>query len=458
MKKLITLPNFFLLVIFCIPFYLIKISLFDVPTNVLELFAMITIILTITQYKKQLVEELFKLPKMLIFSCVLIILGILISIFFNNNPFTGIGILKGWFIVPMFFSFTIYTTLKSDTDVKKVFASIYFSAAAVAMIAIFYKFFGITTYDNRLSAFYLSPNQLAMYLAPGIFFGLYFLLSAVLQKNTHKKILLHTALLMTIITSLYYTYSYAAWIALLFSLAITLFVQLCHSRGGGNPGSTQIFTTLSSKKLVETIPDQVRNDKFLAIKAIFITVLFLLICLPILFFSQINTEKFSALSNLSQRSSIASRATIWKVSVRLLKDNAIVGIGPGNFQPSYLAMQKYYPPYLEWAVPQPHNIFMAFWLQAGLLGFIGFLILLSFIFTTLWQQLKNKKNTALAAPLFGFFIYSTLHGLVDTTYWKNDLAFLFWICIFLLISIKNLTKITNYSHIQPPSQHLHEHD
>ncbi|KKQ00231.1 MAG: hypothetical protein US09_C0017G0018 [Candidatus Moranbacteria bacterium GW2011_GWD1_36_198] len=105
-------------------------------------------------------------------------------------------------------------------------------------------------------------------------------------------------------------------------------------------------------------------------------------------------------------------------------------------------MQKYYPPYLEWAVPQPHNIFLAFWLQTGFLGFIGFLFLLLFTFTTLWQQLKNKKNTALTAPLLGFFIYSILHGLVDTIYWKNDLAFLFWICLFLVLFLQKYFTTT----------------
>jgi O-antigen ligase len=88
---------------------------------------------------------------------------------------------------------------------------------------------------------------------------------------------------------------------------------------------------------------------------------------------------------------------------------------------------------LEWAVPQPHNIFLAFWLQAGLLGFAGFLMLLFFIFNALFRILQDKKNATLAAPLLGFFLYVVLHGLIDTTFWKNDLAFLFWVCAFLVL-------------------------
>ncbi len=35
-----------------------------------------------------------------------------------------------------------------------------------------------------------------------------------------------------------------------------------------------------------------------------------------------------------------------------------------------------------------------------------------------------------------------IHGLVDTPYFKNDLAILFWLIIGLLITLKHLTRET----------------
>ena len=395
MKKLLTLNNFFLLVIFCMPLYLIKINVFNIPTNILELLALSSIILVVVNDKKLFLKKILELPMIFIFSCFLIVFGLLLSIFFNNNHLVGLGILKGWFILPILFSFMLYLKLDLTLNIEKIYKSIFYSTTAVSIIAIFYKLFEITTYDSRLSAFYLSPNHLAMYITPGVFFGLYFMLISILQKHSFKKIFLHAMLLIILLISLYYTYSYAAWLALLGSLIIVS------------------LTVKPFKKIILAI------------------ILFIFICGLLLFVCQKNSPKMISLLDLSSRSSLTSRETIWKVSIQLIKNNPFIGIGPGNFQSSYLAMQKYYPPYLEWAIPQPHNVFLAFWLQAGLLGLIGFLLLLYFIFTTLWQLLRNKKSAALAAPLFGFFLYTILHGLIDTPFWKNDLAFLFWICIFL---------------------------
>jgi O-antigen ligase len=304
----------------------------------------------------------------------------------------------------MFFSFALYSRLESGLSMEKVFASIYLSTSAVALVGITYKLLGIITFDGRLSAFFLSPNHLAMQLASGFFFGLYFLKKASLQEKSLIKTTTNLLLLILIVIALYYTYSYGAWISTLLSVFVLF------------------FTLPISKKY-------------------FLAFLFLCLTFMALFISQLNTAKLASLVDFSSRSSLSSRETIWQVSTILIKQNPIVGIGPGNFQSAYLSLQPMFPLYLEWAVPQPHNIFLAFWLQAGLLGIIGFFVLLFFVFKSFWQLLKHKKNVAFATPLLGFFLYTVLHGLVDTTYWKNDLSFLFWICLILLLFLRKSLRI-----------------
>ena len=154
-------------------------------------------------------------------------------------------------------------------------------------------------------------------------------------------------------------------------------------------------------------------------------------------------------------------------AIKILKDHWLIGIGPGLFQPYYLDYQKYFPPYLEWAVPQPHNLFLAWWLQAGLLGLIGFLwlvikffkqtasIVRHHLFPTLSSTEERGQNElttptvspsrvregeskkgwvfAIKQPLTIFsmavIIYFLVHGLVDATFWKNDLALIFWVIV-----------------------------
>lgn len=136
----------------------------------------------------------------------------------------------------------------------------------------------------------------------------------------------------------------------------------------------------------------------------------------------------------SVRSSWQSRLAIWQAAWLIGKDHPIFGIGAGMFQEYYLRYQKYFSvPYLEWAVPQPHNLFLAFWLQAGLLGLFGFVWLLVIFFRQAISLIKKRNQLAMAMGLV--VLYTLLHGLVDTTYFKNDLAVVFWLMAALLASL-----------------------
>ena len=399
------LKNLFLITIFLTPLYLIRVELLSVPSNVFEILAIFSIIYFLIENLSFIKTK--NIPRTLLIACALILVGILFSILYNKNYAVGFGILKSWFIIPMFFSFALYSLIESKQDIENIYKVIFVSTAVTGLTALIYKAAEIVTYDNRLTSFYSSPNHLAMYLAPGIFFGLYFLLKSFKEKSHfHFQIILNAFLLSVITVSLYFTYSYGAWLSIITSILLLT------------------ISLLPNKKRIASI--------------IFILSLFILIA------TQFGTQKFTSIINNFERSSFSSRITIWQVSLRLIKEKPIIGIGPGNFQEAYLSLQSQFPPYLEWAVPQPHNIFLAFWLQAGIMGLIGFIYLLFLIFTNLILLLKNKKNAALAAPIFGFFLYTIFHGLIDTTYWKNDLAFLFWICIFLMVSLS--AKHTSCKH------------
>jgi O-antigen ligase len=398
MKKLLNPENLFLLVIFCLPSYLVKTTFLGVPTNLLELLALLSISLFIIKKRKVFLNAFVEIPAIVFFSTILVLFGLFLSTFFNNNNLViSLGIIKGWFIIPMLFSFILYLSLTTILDVEKVFKSIYFSTVIIGFISISYKLLGVTTYDNRLSGIYLSPNYLSMYLAPGIFFGIFFLIKEFLRKKYSALFFANTFFMGILILSIYYTYSYGTWAAIVTTLLII------------------------SPLLIKS-----RNKLFAVVLFLFITTISLL-------FSQRNNTKFLDLVYQSSQSSFSSRQMIWRSTIFLISEKPLIGIGPGNFQKSYLYLQKYYPPYLEWAVPQPHNIFLAFWLQSGLIGLIGFLLILLYIFKILFYLIKNKKNTALAEPLLSFFIYIVLHGLIDTTYWKNDLAFSFWISVFAAV-------------------------
>ncbi|PIZ95872.1 MAG: hypothetical protein COX80_03050, partial [Candidatus Magasanikbacteria bacterium CG_4_10_14_0_2_um_filter_33_14] len=84
----------------------------------------------------------------------------------------------------------------------------------------------------------------------------------------------------------------------------------------------------------------------------------------------------------------------------------------------------------------PHNIFLNFWSEVGLVGMLSFFFIFVLLIKNIWK-ITNKKNKAiLLALLTSFFV----QGLVDVPYFNNDLALLFWSIAFIVIDEYDKTK------------------
>lgn len=93
----------------------------------------------------------------------------------------------------------------------------------------------------------------------------------------------------------------------------------------------------------------------------------------------------------------------------------------------------------------PHNIFLNFWTEIGLLGALLFSWLIGRYFYDSIKLLKivDKNKKYLILGLIGAMSALVIHGLVDVPYFKNDLAILFWLLIALLgiVKLKQKQKI-----------------
>jgi O-antigen ligase len=307
----------------------------------------------------------------------IILIGILIATLYSGSQWHSWGIIKSWFIIPIFFAWMV-----SRSKIKKetIAEAIYSSSIIVSSIALGYYFLGKITFDGRLQAFYNSPNFLAMFLAPAIIIGI---------DKIRNSLWRQIPFFMVIATVFYLTRSYAAWIAVMMSSLILIGIK----------------------------KEKYRLSKIALVLAIGGIILFL----------QIGTSKWEQLVAFQDRSSSMSRMMIWSAALKIGWDNPIIGIGPGRFQEKYLEYQKYFPPYLEWAVPQPHNLWLAIWLQLGILGVVGFGWLL-----VIWlKEFADKKDKKEIDYMYlGIMLSILIHGMVDTPYFKNDLAIIFWLIIF----------------------------
>ncbi len=376
-------------VLFLAPIYLLKTQIGWLPLNFLEILIWGTALLWLI---KKISEKDFRFLAIKKEACfwpvILIMFGVIFSTLVSADLKTSAGILKSWFLAPAIFGLIVFDLAKKREIFKKYLWAIIFSGVVVAVISFIYLLSGQLTFDGRLKAFYLSPNHLAMYLAPALILALGFWFE--IKKKWQK--IFFVACFMLYAVCLYFTFSYAAWLAIFGAL---IFAVLMAWRAGR-----------------------------INIKKLFIASCLLLAVFLIVFSSQLGGEKMESLFN-SDRSSFQSRLMIWQSALKILSEHPILGIGPGLFQNYYLEYQKYFPPYLEWASPQPHNLFLAFWLQAGILGLIGFgWLIFSLIRNNfqLWRKTKQPLVLALAAV----FIYFLIHGLADTPFWKNDLALIFF--------------------------------
>ncbi len=54
------------------------------------------------------------------------------------------------------------------------------------------------------------------------------------------------------------------------------------------------------------------------------------------------------------------------------------------------------------------------------------------------------NNIPISDILISLMIYILVHGLVDTTYWKNDLALMFWLIIGLGLITFEMSRLASY--------------
>ena len=373
MKKRIDLENLIYFTVVAIPLYLVRFPF----VNLLEIIILADLFFWILykEYRKIDGRRFFEQYKGFVLAVGLIFFGLFLSTAVNGNYAAGLGIIKSWFVMPLIFVGIVAVSLPKEKYLN-IFRALYLSAFLVALVAVIFLLVGKVTYDFRLEAIYDSPNYLAMYLAPAIIIGL------VLFK---EKKFYYGVSLAVILTAFYFTFSYGAWLAV---------------------AALLLAAALMNRKYNK--------------KAVFGLVIF-----GIFLVSQLHAGKLESLVTFNSRSSLVSRIMIWRAAGKMIARHWFLGIGPGNFQAKYLAYQKYFPPYLEWAVPHPQSLYLTFWLYSGMLGFSGFLLLIVLSVKNFFQ----KKRNALWLISFGILLYFLIHGLADTTYFKNDLALVFWLTI-----------------------------
>lgn len=314
----------------------------------------------------------------------LVLSGFIVSYLLNidqENWPDGLGYLKSFLLLPIFFGISCQLAIdKGRVDPKALLWAFLYLAACLGIIGYIYAILDIFTYDQRLSAFFESPNQLSMLLVPGIIAGL-----ALADRK------LGTAKLSFLILAIIFA---------LFSLYL--------SRSSG---------ALFSLLLVASLHFAIKF-KLLKISQFKKSVFFFVFAFSALAFLAPQLKMLAGYQENSPATAFDSRIMIYSVSQKISNSNFLFGIGPGNFQQQYLALQQYFSPYPQWAVPHAHNNLLHFLVEGGIVSALGLFLII--------HQIFFKIKT----PHWGLVMvmaYLCIHGTVDTTIWGNQLAVYWWV-------------------------------
>lgn len=368
----------------------------------------------------------------------LILITAWISLAIAQFNFASLGVLKAYFLEPIMLYLVIINYGKSSE--RKFIWPLVISALSLSIFAIYQQITGsfipnpfwAAVESRRVTSVFPYPNALGLYLAPIFFLNLVLFYSypkiSTLKVAAKKIILIITA------------------------IATLLAIYFAHSEGAlvGILGGIVVIGLLANSK-----------SRKLTLGLGVIVAVALISYAPAWNY----LEKKMTLMDLSGQ----IRRQQWQETMTMLNDGRLItGAGLNNYQktiaPYHQAgifiknddpewhrhvvwneeyRQKMWQPVEIYLYP--HNIFLNFWSEIGLLGMILFTWLISRYFYDSIRLLiiTDKKKKYLLLGLIGAMSALVIHGLVDVPYFKNDLAVLFWLLVALLgiVKLKRKEKI-----------------
>lgn len=418
-----------------LPAYLIRFSVFGVPSTLLEVMILITFAVWffknwLPSYRERKKNNIKRAPYPFSREIIALIVLSFISVGIAGFTTSALGIWKAYFFEPILIFILVINIFRDKKDWQKILWALLLSALVVSVVAIFQKFTGqfignefwANEATRRAVSLFGYPNAVGLFLAPLIllFIGWFFSLPRRTTIIKTLKKLFIIAVIAASLAAVYFAHSEGALIGIIASLFV--------------------FGIFTNKK----------------VRAATLTLTIIIIGVALFYapLKNLALQKIT-LNDLSGQ----IRQQQWKETFQALSGAKILtGAGLANYKetvapyhqegiffnsdniPNFDAVTwasstlrtKYWQPVEIYLYP--HNIFLNFWSEIGLLGALIFIWLMfkaCFIAYKLFRLL-NKNNSSekyLALGLMSSIICIFVHGLVDVPYFKNDLAVMFWIFI-----------------------------
>ncbi len=381
--------------------YLLELLIALAPTYVLrfgrvDLFEILILVfwiacLVIISRRRQMQDFknfLFNIPRSIVISGGLLLLAAVISTFISPTHTRALGELVAYFIQPaitfLFAGYILRGEAAKEHFTKFILwyiaiISIYALIQYITLIGLPMTWWGNAEEPKRAVSVFVYPNAFALFITPLLAFSMPFVF------GSRKPELWYKILFLIGIIGLGLSLSRGGWLGLVGAVIVFAFL-------GASWQTRKLF--LSAAVIIAIIIAIVPNFRYR-------------VELPF------QGEK-----------STVSRYSLWHTAEKMIASSPILGKGLNGFASDF---NRYNTDPNLTALDYPHNIFLNFYVETGLLGLLSFLGLSCAVIWQGWKLRLRGNFYGLAIILFLVALY--VHGLVDAPYFKNDLALVFWVMI-----------------------------
>ncbi|MFY9614330.1 MAG: O-antigen ligase family protein [Candidatus Dormiibacterota bacterium] len=366
--------------------YVIRGQLLGVPFTFLELCILATLLAYVVE--KRRAGEGFPDPRRMVYfwPLALLLVAATISIFVAPDQRAAAGIWRAYFLEPMLFAYVVADVMRAPWHLDSFVAGFFWSGIVVSAIEVVTFLYAVAVgrphlVDDPVVAIYLSANATGLFLGPLLAMAAAFILFGHPIERT-RAIVFAVLVLPAFILS----FSRGAWLALVVAV---LFLAWQHR------ARLVIFGGVALALVAGLLVPPLRQRL---------------------------AHQFDPNDPLN---SINLRRNLWRATIDMQSNlrHAIFGTGLSGFKHD-IEPYKAFAGYSENLI-YPHNIFLNFWTETGILGLGAFCWLAVQWVRTTWQTVKVRGRLrpyylAVAAASITFLV----HGLLDVPFFKNDLALL----------------------------------
>jgi len=398
-----------------LPAYGLRFNIFGLPTTALEIYFLLFVAASLIWSRTTLFQGLrtaFQQTtvRQISFALFLILIAALISIFVAPNHLKALGIFKAYYLEPMIFWLMIVASYQKRSPLELCYALL-IPATLISVFALiqrlgFWPIPAIWANEMRVTSLYSYPNAVGLFLAPIIAMVGVMLLQktrtldpdlrrgdnqlkvVIPAKAGIQSILILVFVLLISSLSIFFSKTEAAWLTLI----VTAFIFGFTHEAWRRKTAATLVVFLFALALIQPLGGVVIEKLFL--------------------------QDFSG----------AVRRTTWVETSHLLRNLWLTGAGLSGYQ---TMMAPYHLQKDIEIFMYPHNIFLNFWVELGLLGLIAFLWLVKQIYK-ISHSITNESKWLALAPLLVMLI----HGPFDVPFFKNDLAMMtmLFLAIFTIFS------------------------